>query len=89
MINEEIDTEAVKSPYLGKEYSSKEIEKELESNLSSLPQKLSDKELISQTANLLANNKLVAWFQGNSEFGPRALGNRSFLADPRLSLIHI
>lgn len=83
VINEEIDTEAVKSPYLGKEYSSKEIEKELESNLSSLPQKLSDKELISQTANLLANNKLVAWFQGNSEFGPRALGNRSFLADPR------
>jgi carbamoyltransferase len=35
------------------------------------------------TARLLANGKLVAWVQGRAEFGPRALGNRSILADPR------
>jgi carbamoyltransferase len=34
-------------------------------------------------ANMLANGKIVAWFMGSSEFGPRALGNRSILADPR------
>ena len=36
-----------------------------------------------ETAKLLANGKLVAWVQGRAEFGPRALGNRSILADPR------
>lgn len=38
---------------------------------------------IAQSAALLAEGKIVAWFQGGSEFGPRALGNRSILADPR------
>ncbi len=36
-----------------------------------------------EVAQLLAEGKIIAWFQGRSEFGPRALGNRSFLADPR------
>lgn len=44
---------------------------------------LSDEDLVEQTAALLAGGKIVAWFQGRSEFGPRALGRRSFLADPR------
>src|SRR5690606_33458272 len=35
------------------------------------------------TAKILADGKVVGWFQGRSEFGPRALGNRSILADPR------
>jgi predicted NodU family carbamoyl transferase len=39
---------------------------------------------IMETASLLAKGKVVAWFQGGSEFGPRALGRRSILADPRL-----
>jgi len=36
-----------------------------------------------QAAELMANGKIVAWFQGGSEFGPRALGNRSIVGDPR------
>jgi predicted NodU family carbamoyl transferase len=39
---------------------------------------------VAETARLLAEGKIVAWFQDGSEFGPRALGNRSILADPRL-----
>lgn len=41
------------------------------------------KEIERKTAKLIANGSIVAWFQGRLEFGPRALGNRSFLADPR------
>ncbi|NJD05527.1 MAG: nodulation protein nolNO [Methylococcaceae bacterium] len=42
-----------------------------------------DQGLFDETAKLLAEGKLVAWIQGQAEFGPRALGNRSILADPR------
>ena len=41
------------------------------------------KEIISITAKELSNEKTVGWFQGRMEFGPRALGGRSILADPR------
>lgn len=41
------------------------------------------KEIEKKTARLIADGSIVAWFQGRLEFGPRALGNRSFLADPR------
>jgi carbamoyltransferase len=40
-------------------------------------------DIASQTADLLSNGKIVGWFQGRMEFGPRALGGRSILADPR------
>lgn len=43
--------------------------------------------LLTQTADLLASGKVVGWFQGRMEFGPRALGNRSILADPRNSMM--
>lgn len=46
-------------------------------------QKLSGDEIVLATAELLAEGKLVGWVQGRAEFGPRALGNRSILADPR------
>jgi carbamoyltransferase len=46
---------------------------------------LSDEELFATVTELLAQGKIVAWFQGRMEFGPRALGNRSILADPRVS----
>jgi len=42
---------------------------------------------IKETASLLAKGKVIAWFQGESEFGPRALGRRSILADPRIASI--
>lgn len=44
---------------------------------------LDDLELLPLLARLLADGSIVGWFQGRAEFGPRALGNRSFLADPR------
>ena len=46
---------------------------------------LADAELLPRVARLLADGAIVGWFQGRAEFGPRALGNRSFLADPRRS----
>ena len=42
-----------------------------------------EEELIANTATAIADGKIVGWFQGRMEFGPRALGNRSILADPR------
>ncbi|HEX8070874.1 MAG TPA: carbamoyltransferase [Pyrinomonadaceae bacterium] len=44
---------------------------------------LPDEELLPRVARLLANGAILGWFQGRMEFGPRALGNRSFIADPR------
>ena len=44
---------------------------------------LPDDELLPKVARLIADGAIVGWFQGRTEFGPRALGNRSFLADPR------
>jgi carbamoyltransferase len=46
---------------------------------------LADEEMLPRVAALLADGAIVGWFQGRMEFGPRALGNRSFLADPRRS----
>jgi len=44
---------------------------------------LTDEDLAPRVARLIADGAIVGWFQGSMEFGPRALGNRSFLADPR------
>jgi carbamoyltransferase len=66
--------------YLGPEFSAVEIEKALRTyKLRAM--KLDD--VAGTTAELLANGKIVGWFQGRMEFGPRALGHRSILADPR------
>lgn len=48
-----------------------------------------EEELLKLTATHLSNNKTVAWFQGRMEFGPRALGSRSILANPSTSQISI
>src|SRR5207249_9246537 len=45
--------------------------------------RLDDEPLLDHVAGALAEGKIVGWFQGRMEFGPRALGNRSILADPR------
>src|SRR5262249_54238608 len=45
--------------------------------------KLREEKLYSQTASIIADGKIVGWFQGRAEWGPRALGNRSIVADPR------
>ena len=72
----------MKGSYLGPKFSENQIEKELK-DLKAISKKLSNQEIISSTAKELANNKTVGWFQGRMEFGPRALGGRSILADPR------
>ena len=68
--------------YLGPKFESDQIEKELKL-LKAKYQKYDVKEVIFLTAKELANEKTIGWFQGRMEFGPRALGGRSILADPR------
>jgi len=70
--------------YLGPEYSQKEIEVELINNQANFDI-LNDVDLIEKTATSLSLGKAVGWFQGRMEFGPRALGARSILGDPRSS----
>ena len=68
--------------YLGREFSQKEIEEELK-NLGAEFDILEYDDLINKTSEYLSNEKAVGWFQGRMEFGPRALGGRSILGDPR------
>ena len=68
--------------YLGPSYSNDEIEQELK-NLNAKFQILNEKEIIEKTSESLKNGDAVGWFQGRMEFGPRALGARSILGDPR------
>lgn len=68
--------------FLGPEFSDEEIESYLEASL--IPfRRLSETELLQETARLLAEQNVIGWFQGRMEWGPRALGNRSILADAR------
>ncbi|MBU4306154.1 MAG: carbamoyltransferase, partial [Candidatus Omnitrophica bacterium] len=70
------------SPFWGPKFEMKDIKAELEKrNLKY--EELKEEELCEKTASEIANGKVVGWFQGRSEWGPRALGNRSILADPR------
>jgi carbamoyltransferase len=68
--------------YYGSEYSDAEILRDLES-AGCKYRKLQEEDLIRRTAEAISEGKIVGWFQGRMEFGPRALGNRSILADPR------
>ena len=70
--------------YLGPEYDNKEIEKIL-NEIGAVFEFKEDKDLISKTAEDLSNEMAIGWFQGRMEFGPRALGARSILGDPRSS----
>ena len=72
----------MKGSYLGPKFENGQIEKELKS-LNAKFKTYDRDEIISLTAKELANEKTVGWFQGRMEFGPRALGGRSILADPR------
>ena len=76
------ERDAMKGTYLGPEFSDKEIEAELKI-CGSVYKKLSEEDLINTVAQSLANEKAVGWMQGRMEFGPRALGGRSIIADPR------
>jgi carbamoyltransferase len=75
-------SDRMKASLLGPEFSEAEILRTLE-NYSAVFVRCSEDELIARAAELLANGKVVGWVQGRMEFGPRALGNRSILGDPR------
>lgn len=70
------------SPYLGKEYSENDVIRALEAHGSHI-NIIKPKEYIEKVANLITEGHIIAWFNGRSEIGPRALGNRSILVDPR------
>mgnify|MGYP003977877201 FL=1 len=72
----------MKGSYLGAEFSQDQIEKELKS-IGAIFKTVDYGNLIDQTSNYLSNEKAIGWFQGRMEFGPRALGGRSILGDPR------
>ncbi len=74
--------DSMQGSYLGPKVSENNIEKDLK-KLKGVFKKVSSNELITTIAKELSNNKTVGWFQGRMEFGPRALGGRSILADPR------
>ncbi len=68
--------------YLGPEFKDAEIARFLD-EAGARYETLSDTELVKRTARLISETMVIGWFQGRMEFGPRALGGRSILADPR------
>jgi carbamoyltransferase len=76
------DADAMSGSYLGPAYGNDEIRASLDSTGARYVE-LDHRELAERVATLLADEKVVGWFQGRMEFGPRALGARSILGDPR------
>ena len=76
------NADAMSGSFLGPEYSHHEIVSRLQAT-GAIFKELTDKEIATTTAAALAAGKSVGWHQGRMEFGPRALGSRSILADPR------
>ncbi len=90
VLGNEKKTAAMDHAFLGSQYGNGEIERFLTTEAPTLfggkkiaYRKLSDEELISTTASLIRGNNVIGWFEGRMEFGPRALGARSIIADPR------
>ena len=74
--------DSMKGSYLGPEFNNNQIEKILDERKYKY-EKLEDKELPERIADLIAKQKVVGWFQGRMEFGPRALGSRTIIGDAR------
>ena len=72
----------MRGSYLGSEYTQNQIEKELE-EIGAEFETVNYDNLIDQTSKFISEEKAIGWFQGRMEFGPRALGARSILGDPR------
>ncbi len=79
---QKINKDNMQGSYLGNNFSEEEIKKTLNKIGAEFSQ-MSENEIIEKTAKEISKEKIVGWFQGRMEFGPRALGNRSILADPR------
>ena len=78
------------NPYLGPNYSDHEIKKDIDDNMETIKENLIDinkfdkfEQLSLNISKEISNGKIVGFFNGRMEWGPRALGNRSILADPR------
>jgi carbamoyltransferase len=78
--NEQTDSQ--KQSLLGPEFSDEETLAQL-TQFGAVARRVNSDELHKVTADILAQEKIVGWFQGRMEFGPRALGNRSIIGDPR------
>ncbi|MCG6157596.1 carbamoyltransferase family protein [Rubinisphaera margarita] len=76
-------TDTMRGSLLGPAFTESQIENSLRAAGAVFRTVGEDAELLQQTAALLSAGKVVGWFQGRMEFGPRALGNRSILGDPR------
>ena len=74
--------DAMQGAYLGPAFTDQAIERELK-QLGAVYQRLDDDRLFAYCASQLEQGQVLGWFQGRMEFGPRALGNRSIIADPR------
>ena len=74
--------DAMKGGYLGPAFSAERIRADLD-RLGAVYREYPEGDLLAHAATALAEEKVVGWFQGRMEFGPRALGNRSILGDPR------
>lgn len=70
------------SPYLGKEYTINDIEEAIKRFNKEIVVQLCEN-VFKKAASLISEGKIIGWYQGRAECGPRALGNRSILADPR------
>lgn len=77
------DPSELGTPYLGSELCSRSLERLLQSGAFPSARRLGPEALVELVAGLLSQGRLVGWAQGRAELGPRALGNRSILADPR------
>ena len=76
------DADAMRGALLGPDFSDDEIESVLRQH-GAVYTRLEPDDLLRRTVELLQAEKVIGWFQGRMEFGPRALGNRSILGDPR------
>ncbi|MDX1386947.1 MAG: carbamoyltransferase [bacterium] len=74
--------DTMKGAYLGPRFDNAQIEAALKAQ-AAVFQKYPEEKLLEKVSGLLASGKVVGWFQGRMEFGPRALGSRSILGDPR------
>src|SRR5262249_134315 len=73
----------MRDAYWGEEYSDADIEAFLKGNGIRYMRCANEEDLVGRCVDTLAHGKVLAWLQGRLEWGPRALGNRSILADPR------
>ena len=76
------ERDSMKGAYLGPQFANDEIESKLKA-CGAVFKKLSEENLIEEVATALSAEKAIGWMQGRMEFGPRALGARSIIADPR------